>query len=362
MPSKYQKIGGQFKPIKRVSHQKDNTKIPIKKEYVKTNGSWELVFEDASAFLAVYNYGYICSGIDDSTSFIQTIDRFEFPLDAAQSMVDVGNILTNRGWASGCNSSVNGFIFGGFNSVDSEGLSSIERFKFTTEMSDVNDGAFLSAKKYRTSSNNSSLYGYICGGSGPSTSRYDDIEEIMFPFDSGNVGTVAATLPMVRNVTTAVNNTLYGYICAGTGSSDSITSFIERFEFSMVASGTTQVGDIGTGVKRASSANSSTHGYVFGGEDNNNAEVSDIRRFAFPVNNASSTIYTNLGQNLKETTTNNSTTYAYVCGGRNSSPTDNVERLLFDMNTATSEQIATLSSMRFAATAIDPTDFTTQFV
>ena len=139
-------------------------------------------------------YGYVCGGYNDSTLVLfSIIDRFQFPFNSGTAN-QVGNLSGSRGYLSANNSSTYGYVCGGYNHYNGP-LSTIDRFQFPFDSGAVNQMGNLSGSRIWLNANNSSIYGYVCGGYNDSYlstngSRLSTIDRFQFPFDSGTANQV----------------------------------------------------------------------------------------------------------------------------------------------------------------------------
>jgi hypothetical protein len=308
------------------------------------------------------NYGYVCGGYNyDSSSYFSTIDRFQFPFDSGTAN-QVGNLSGTRRALSANNSSTYGYVCGGWDD-DSRHFSTIDRFQFPFDIGTANQVGNLSGSRIRLSANNSSTHGYVCGGYNyDSSSYFSTIDRFQFPFDSGTANQVG-NLSGSRAGLSANNSSTYGYACGGPGSS-SFT--IDRFQFPFDSGTANQVGNL-SGSRRFSSANNnSTCGYVCGGWlGSSGSDLSTIDRFQFPFDSGTTNQVGNLGGSRYSLSANNSSTYGYVCGGYNSSSSggfSTINRFQFPFDSGTANQVGNLSGTRYALSATDGVDFVTMFV
>lgn len=363
-PKKYCKINNTWKPIEHQWYQGEENLIPISKEFVKKDGQWRLVFEDSDAVLILYNYGYICGGIDPDGTFFPTIDRFTFPLQSGESLEHITDLATQRAWSSGSNSSEHGYIYGGHGG--SEGYrSDCERFLFSMDLGHLTDSGILTQECRYMSSLSSSHHGYINGG-WRGQNRYTFIHRVDYPFKSGTEASVVGFLQSPRTTTASTNSTNYGYVCGGDVDGH-FRSLVERYAFPFQDAETEEMNYLAASARNVASFNSTVHSYVIGGRTMEASEsLSYIQRFEFPFDSGSSEMSGDLSDGVYEHCSNNSTIYGYVCGGRRGDGTayiiSTVERLLFSLDTGNSEVVSNLTAKRYAACAVDAIDFTQQFI
>ena len=186
------------------------------------------------------NYGYVCGGDDGSRQF-STIDRFQFPFNSGTAN-QVGNLSRSRNHLSANNSSIYGYVCGGWGWSGSSYFSTIDRFQFPFDSGTANHVGNLSGSRNHLSANNSSTYGYVCGGWHSNGSvLFSTIDRFQFPFDSGTANYVG-NLSGSRDLLSANNSSTYGYVCGGFSSI--YLSTIDRFQFPFNSGTANQVGNL----------------------------------------------------------------------------------------------------------------------
>lgn len=356
MATKYVKISGQYETIDHFKYQKDGQNVIVRREYVKKDGDWKLVFEN----LSPYNYGYVCGGMS-GMNFYQTIDRFEFPLHALQTTTYVSDLTVNRAWSTSNNSSQYGYIHVGHTSIVY--LSSADRFLFELDIAAASISGNLSSAKRQLSSVNDSINGYVCGGM-HSITQYSEIDKFAFPFNSSDTAIIDGNLSGTRKACASTNATNYGYICGGDVDNVELST-IDRFSFTLGASSLSVTGELTSALRTISSNNSSQHSYIYGGRFSDGATIvhSTIQRFMHPLDAGTANIYAYMTESKYYHSANNSTIYGFVCGGQNNTLNfSTVERLLFSLGTNNAEIVSNLTGTRYALTANDSTDFLNQFI
>jgi hypothetical protein len=185
------------------------------------------------------NYGYVCGGY--SSGYLSTIDRFQFPFDSGTAN-QVGNLSGSRCDLSANNSSTHGYVCGGYY-YDSNGtmFSTIDRFQFPFDSGTANHIGNLSGNRHGLSANNSSTYGYVCGGYyyDSNGTIFSTIDRFLFPFSSGTASHVG-NLSGSRWGLSANNSSTYGYVCGGWN----YFSTIDRFQFPFNSGTANQVGNL----------------------------------------------------------------------------------------------------------------------
>jgi len=189
-------------------------------------------------------YGYVYGGysFDNGSWYFSIIDRFQFPFNSGTAN-QVGNLNDSRDASSANNSSTHGYVCGG---GDSDSLlSTIDRFQFPFNGGTANQVGNLSGGRSHLSANNSSTHGYVCGGGVDNNSSsvfLSIIDRFQFPFDSGTASHVD-DLSESRERLSANNSSIYGYVCGGTRGISAF-SIIDRFQFPFNSGTTSQVGNL----------------------------------------------------------------------------------------------------------------------
>jgi len=233
-------------------------------------------------------YGYVCGGWGP----FSIIDRFQFPFNSGTAS-QVGNLSGSRSDLSANNSSTYGYVCGGWNNSSSSYFSTIDRFQFPFDSGTASYVGNLSGTRIVLSANNSSTHGYVCGGNDNwgSSNRFSTIDRFQFPFDSGTASKVG-NLSGTRYGVGANNSSTYGYVCGGWDSN--YLSTIDRFQFPFDSGTASKVGNLSEGRNHLSANNSSTHGYVCGGWVWSSSYFSTIDRFQFPFDSGTASYVGNL--------------------------------------------------------------------
>jgi len=305
------------------------------------------------------NYGYVCGGWSGG-SRLSTIDRFQFPFNSGTAN-QVGNLSGSRGWLSSNNSSTHGYVCGGW---DGNYLTTIDRFQFPFNSGTASHVGNLSGSRDNSSANNSSIHGYVCGGySFDNNSWYSTIDRFQFPFDSSTVSQVGNLSGSKRELS-ANNSSTYGYVCGGYADL-SCFSTIDRFQFPFSDGTANHVGNLSGSRFYLSANNSSTHGYICGGSSGNGLSIID--RFQFPFDSGTANQVSNLSVYRSNSGANNSSTHGYVCGGFKGGYQildvySTIDRFQFPFDSGTVSQVGNLSGSRRSLSATDGVDFVTMFV
>lgn len=271
-------IGGQISLINRISYEFET--VSQSTNSLSTNTT-SVVGCNSSL------YGYLCGGY--TTSWTTKIDKLSFANNSTIT-TSVGNISTTRLYHSGCNSSQYAYIIGSGQNYGNY-LSSIERVLFPIEGATgvVCGNLIINNGTWRQATFNSSRHGYVCGG----TYYYNEpkkIDRFAFPFDSGTTVTVGEVV-VIRSSSIGVNSSLFGYVCGGACDGyGTACSYVERIDMSLTTGNSVVVGYLSNSKQVSSSNNSSKHGYICGGY----TTLSVIDRFLFPFDSGISTIFGNL--------------------------------------------------------------------
>jgi len=311
------------------------------------------------------NYGYVCGGGSDD--FSSTIDRFQFPFDSGTAS-QVGSLSGHRYASSANNSSTYGYVYGGLSSSDNVWLSTIDRFQFPFNSGTASQVGSLSGGKGKgcSSANNCSTQGYVYGGYSFDNGgwQFSTIDRLQFPFDSGTASQVG-NLNRDEYASSANNSSTYGYVCGGSSFDIDGFSTIDRFQFPFNSGTASHVGNLSGDRGYLSANNSSTQGYVCGGSsfDSDNQFFSTIDRFQFPFNSGIASHVDDLSESRERLSANNSSAYGYVCGGnRGISVFSTIDRFQFSFNSGAASQVGNLSGGRDWPSAADGVDFVTMFV
>lgn len=170
-----QNYGSYLSSIERILFPIDGSTGIVCGNLIINNGTWRQATFNSS------RHGYVCCGTY-STIESKKIDRFAFPFDSGTT-TNVGEVMETqfRYFSVGLNSSLFGYICGGRGTLDVT-CSLIERLDMSLVAGNsIVVGYLPNSIRFRSSSNNSSKHGYICGGH----SNISSIDRFLFPFDSG---------------------------------------------------------------------------------------------------------------------------------------------------------------------------------
>ena len=303
-------------------------------------------------------YGYICGGFDGS-NFISTIDRITFPFDSGTAS-HIGNLSQTKYATAACNSSKYGYVCGAEIDESAESFSTVDRITFPFDSGTASHVGNLSSKRGYISGCNSSNYGYTFGGQTYST-QYDYhsyIDRFSFPFDSGTA-THVGNLNYTKIVVATNNSSNYGYCCGGSVSGAQF-SIIDRIAFPFDSGTATHVGNMSSTRYANAGCNSSNYGYSLGGTDFGN--YSQIDRITFPFDSGTSTHVGNLSRSRSTSAGCNSSNYGYDLGGNDYGNYSQIDRITFPFDSGTSTHVGNLSRSRYHNVGCDGTDFVTMFV
>lgn len=203
-----------------MSHLTTSGSIPIAKRYAGANNS--------------SIHGYVCGGSTGSVRY-DDIGRFLFPLESTDVVTTYIHLPRLLNGSSSTNSTLYGYVCGGNvpSGASTATTSIIDRFTFSVE-SDAQQKGDLNESTFASSANNSSTHSYVLGGVYQLDNIvFDKILKFSFPFDTGNSITIN-TLNNKRRDSAANNSTHYGYVCGGRmedGASG--ISSIERFSYAV---------------------------------------------------------------------------------------------------------------------------------
>lgn len=176
------------------------------------------------------HYGYVCSGNWNLTD----IDKFQFPFDAGQTS-NVSN-LSEIYYGSGFNSSTHGYVTGSLQIIGSRLYPHhfTDKFDFSLDNPTASKTVDISKSYNNPSACNSSFYGYITSGIEYNI-QYLNItgfDRIDLSIDSG-VSENFTNLTNIKNNMCANNSTLYGYVCGGSDVQYNSFSYINKINFSL---------------------------------------------------------------------------------------------------------------------------------
>lgn len=296
------------------------------------------------------DFGYICGGYNNI--HMSYISRFQFSIQGGNLQYK-SNLNASKYAICGNNSTLHGYVCGGQITFQSEkqNIKNIERFSFPFDFGDVRlYENILHNNRIYSSSNNSSMYGYICGGENDATS-----ERFLFPLETNT--TYSIEFSNIRKSNVSHNCTYYGYVV---GSDTTNNCKYDRYLFSLESNPVSDTYSIIENIQKyeMSSNNSSQYGYIYGNyvEDNN-----EISKYLFTT--GGNTIINNyLG--LKQSAGNNSTLYGYISCGYSliyNQAINSIFNLNFSNDGITNDYIF-LNEARTKCCAIDGVDFSSMFV
>lgn len=163
------------------------------------------------------SHGYCCGGAQYASDYIlyKHIEKFSFSV--ASTTIIANNLTIVKDATSASNSSNYGYVCGGW-VANGNIKTSIERFLFLLDNSPMTIQDNLTESLCETSANNSSIYSYVYGGtywasSGIFTNK-DIVNRFTFPLNGSSCANIN-TLSSVRGSTSSNNSSQYGYICGG---------------------------------------------------------------------------------------------------------------------------------------------------
>jgi len=327
------------------------------KVWDESSSSWRWAATGSGA-----RFGYVCGGI--MAPYFTGIQRIDFPFSAAVAW-QVGNIETSKNsYSAGCNSSQYGFVIGGLGPSLTVSLSSIRRFDFPFQ-SGIAEVVGNASQKHSSTGCNSSQHGYSIAGSSHElyTACISSIDRITFPFSSGTAS-VVGNIITARGRGSAVNSSQHGYSMGGfyvveVPYGQYSVSYVDRILFPFNSGTSTQNARLSFPTSNSSSFNSSQYAYTTG---INTSPTSSINRFSFPFDSGIASIVGSLAQSTYFSGALNSTRKGYVCGGSVSSTTVDFQTVDFSFDSGTAEERGVMSSEQVRPTCIDGVDFVTQFI
>lgn len=178
-------------------------------------------------------YSYACGGEETGATRNNKVDRFTFPLEAMDAAIVISTLSNNKDGCSSLNSKEYGYVCGGANGPT---ISAIDRFTFSLGGSNCQQHGHLATGTWTSAAYNSSTFGYVCGGyqGSPFNTLVHSIQKILFPLNSGS-STILGNLQVSRRDTAANNSSEYGFCCGGRTATSSFIgmSSIERLLFNL---------------------------------------------------------------------------------------------------------------------------------
>jgi len=299
-------------------------------------------------------YGYSAGGHLGGGLYLSIVDRIIFPFDSGIAF-NVGYLSMPRGELGGNNSSIYGYTCGGsyagYRSV-------IDRIQFPFDSGTANHVGNLSNNRRDVTANNNSIYGYVFGGyySGGKSC----IDRFQFPFDSGTANHIG-NLSSVRYSATANNSSIYGYIEGGQDINYNYCSVIDRIQFPFDSGSAVHVGNISISRSQVAANNCSLYGYIATGMTTNDT-TSVIDRIQFPFNFGTANHVGNASGKTAGQGANNSIYYGFIFGGGVSPYKSIIDRFTFPFDSGTAINVGSLSGTRQYVAGIDNTDFVSMFI
>ena len=223
------------------------------------------------------NYGYLCGGAFSTYSSV--VSRIAFPFDSGTAS-DVGLLTKTRREGCSCNCSSYGYVIGG---RGGSAYTDIDRITFPFDSGTATYIGDLAAATYIIGGGvNSSSHGYSFNGyaSGYSSA----INRITFPFDSGTMSQVGNTTES-KGKSFGCNSSIEGYIMGGSPTTNVYVTTLEYITFPFDSGTSAGTGNLSQTICCSSACNSTNYGYRTGG--NNTTWHSVIDRFLFPFHSGS---------------------------------------------------------------------------
>jgi hypothetical protein len=304
---------------------------------------------------------YLLGGIDPSAGSTTTIERIS--IDGITSFVSG---FLNEGVqysCAGCNSSINGYMFGGV----ALGVYTTKIYRMNFSIPSQNSISGNLANTTATGSSfNSSLHGFVCGGlTAGGNFPTSIINRILFNIDvtANNVGNLTKS----KYRYTGLNCSTHGYNLGGiTGGGSPYTQFsdVDRMTFPNDASTSSVVGSLTNTRMQQASFNSSLYGYNGTGLNGGGASLntSNMDRLIFPFSSGTASSVGNASGTKNESVGVNSTIYGFIAGGQQPGNLSTIDRFQFPFDSGVVQASGNLSGSRQVMTPVDNTDFVAMFV
>lgn len=160
-------------------------------------------------------YGYYCGGDISNTSTItrtSSIDRLHFPFYNSNA-IHVGNLSGTILESCGSNSSIYGYVCGGSDS--NSGISTINKIKFPFNSGTCSNSGDLLINLHKSSGCNSSTTSYTMGGCNSVYGGTDNITKFDHSMDTVVTNVVCSDLLLANQLSVSCNSSTYGYCIGG---------------------------------------------------------------------------------------------------------------------------------------------------
>lgn len=174
----------------------------------------------ATNYTTSIGYGWWGGGGPAAYSYV---DRLDFANDtgAVASLRSPLSQLRHRVLASS-NASF-GWFSGGYNPSIPSTFTTIDRINFASDLTTISVRGYMANSRYNGASTGNSNYGYVSGGSSPSTTAMDRID-----YSADSVTITRGNMTLARGGHSATGNADYAYWAGGTPSNSSV----ERTDYS----------------------------------------------------------------------------------------------------------------------------------
>lgn len=187
---------------------KDITKFNFPLDIGKLSTYGELDYIYLGSGFNSTTYGYVTGSVSDSSYLIELInknERFTFAFNTGNSelTLDLSNIYN---CPSSCNSSKHGYISSGvkYDNIGYIEFSLFEQLDFSLNSGQCIEFSNLDNIKNMASSNNSTSYGYVCGGY-----NSDNIKRINFAIPSEDLNHENIKLHEIKHSMSATDGTIF---------------------------------------------------------------------------------------------------------------------------------------------------------
>ena len=274
-----------------------------------------------------YPYGYIGGGYNSPpTVGVSSIERLDFSNDTAALSVRGNYIASRKQFAGGVGNESFGYTMGGYDG--SGAVSNIERLDYSNDTSVGKTGSNMSVTIYAGAPLSGNGYGYMCGGTSPSTISH--IERLDFSNDTAN--TTPAVMSEARTNVAGVGNRNYGYIVGGYLAPNRKSS-IDRLEYSNDTPGSLDKAALPTTLSETSAIGNADYGYTMGGYDG--SYISMIYRIDYANDTATAPHRSHILFGTGRMGVNGSNEYGYAYGSVLPTVRSTVQRIDYSNDTAT---------------------------
>ena len=254
-------------------------------------------------------YGYQAGGYSNSSSPIDSINKYSYTSDA--NATDVGNLT----WATDGNACHSSTTHGYAATGDHPVTTNINKWSFASDGNAVSYGGTVIAGGWGTSGSYSTTHGYTWGrnNSGPYHNLIDK-----FSFTTEANATDVGDMSVAGSYHGAASSETYGYCMGGgPGTHDNV---IDRVSFTTDGNAT-DVGDLLSNMGYLSGHQSQTYGYTSGGMTwPGSSPQNTIQKFAFGSSSNSTDVGDLIAVSINHSGSSSGTHGYSGCGGPNGGP------------------------------------------